>query len=163
MPGKQPLTRPQVRGVAQIACGRNFTVLLLASGEVRACGSNSCGQLGIGTAPVGEATEERPSGQVHGDNTGRADSTSIPMQIMSGHHVIGVACGAFHTLCLTVNRDIYRYVVNIQSTHDTPPAPFPGPVPGAASLVCTVSTQAPPRHGMPSLYTATGDMRKVLA
>lgn len=54
----------QVRGVADIAVGRNFTILLLSNGEVRACGSNSCGQLGVGTAPAGEASEERPSGQV---------------------------------------------------------------------------------------------------
>ena len=53
--------------VADIACGRHFTVVLLAHGAVLVGGDNSCGQLGLGTTALGKpAKGSHEATQVHG-------------------------------------------------------------------------------------------------
>ncbi|OTF82930.1 RCC1 domain containing protein [Euroglyphus maynei] len=69
------------RKIVEFSAGRNHILARSKNGKIFACGSNEFGQLGI-----------------YG-----SESINIPIQIgaLQNEHIIGIACGAFHSLALT--------------------------------------------------------------
>ena len=49
--------------IYDVACGKDFTFVILANGVLYAMGQNHCGQLGLGTAACGEVSHKTPDGQ----------------------------------------------------------------------------------------------------
>ena len=91
--------------VVDIACGRHFTVVLLAHGAVLVGGDNSCGQLGLGTTALGKpAKGSHEATQVHGICSGAAEACRVPrvLPAMQDKRVTAVACGA----CCTGGRSV---------------------------------------------------------
>jgi RCC1 and BTB domain-containing protein len=76
-------------GVRQIACGSGHTVVLTTEGEVYTWGRGDDGRLG------------------HGDNGWKY----VPRitQSLSGHIVVQVTCGSYHTAAVTSNGDLYTW------------------------------------------------------
>jgi len=70
--------------LAGVACGAKHTVFCTSRGRVLACGSNSNGQLGLGT-PADDDLVLRPE----------------MLSALSGTRVVAVACGFAHTLFLS--------------------------------------------------------------
>ena len=73
--------------VAQVACGGEHTVLLLASGQVLSFGSNTHGQLGRHFDSLWAAREDTP----------------LRVPVPSNERVVQVACGDQHTVMLLSN------------------------------------------------------------
>mmetsp|Transcript_15896 Transcript_15896/g.37727 ORF Transcript_15896/g.37727 Transcript_15896/m.37727 type:complete len:498 (-) Transcript_15896:130-1623(-) len=69
--------------VRTAGCGNSFSVIALDANEVLSCGSNECGQLGIG------ATEDES-----------VDELQVLPQL-EDEEFVEVACGFDHTVCLT--------------------------------------------------------------
>jgi len=76
-------------GVRQIACGSGHTVVLTTEGEVYTWGRGDDGRLG------------------HGDNGWKY----VPRitQSLSGHTVVQVTCGSYHTAAVTSNGDLWTW------------------------------------------------------
>lgn len=79
-------TIPLKLPVTSVASGSRHSLLVLNDGTVAACGSNSCGQLGL-------------------DNDGR--DSEVPVVIESLHNVVQVQCGEAHSLALTGDGQVY--------------------------------------------------------
>lgn len=75
--------------VIQVACGYHHFLMLTEDGKVYVCGRNEYGQLGFGN---------------------RVPST-IPIYLKSlqGIPVMQIACGAYHSLILTVSGNIFSF------------------------------------------------------
>ncbi|CAK0830176.1 unnamed protein product, partial [Prorocentrum cordatum] len=68
-----------------VGCGANFTLFVTRGGAALwGCGSNRCGQLGLGAAD--RAAHEAP------------ERLDFPRR---GDEIVGLACGSNHALCLT--------------------------------------------------------------
>jgi secretion-regulating guanine nucleotide exchange factor len=74
--------------IRKVACGWDFSVVLLSNGTVYGCGSNAFGQLGLS------------------ENTKRC-SIFTPLVVESSIFVIDVSCGMRHTLLLDKNGNVY--------------------------------------------------------
>lgn len=76
-------------GVRQIACGSGHTVVLTTEGEVYTWGRGDDGRLG------------------HGDNGWKY----VPRitQSLSGHVVVQVTCGSYHTAAISSNGDLFTW------------------------------------------------------
>ena len=83
---RAPLERPP-GPVAQVACGGEHTVLLLATGQVMAFGSNTHGQLGRHFDSLWAMREDTP----------------LRVPVPPGEQVVQVACGDRHTVMLLGN------------------------------------------------------------
>jgi hypothetical protein len=81
-----PLER-RCGAVAQVACGAEHTVLLLASGEVLSFGQNLCGQLGRSFESLWSVREDTP----------------LRVPVPSAERVVQIACGDEHTVMLLDN------------------------------------------------------------
>ena len=75
--------------VADIACGLNYTLLLLHNGTVLSWGVNESGALG------------------HGDKSDRGTSESI--HTLLSIVIVQIACGSSHSLCLSDNGDLWTF------------------------------------------------------
>lgn len=76
-------------GIRQIACGSGHTVVLTTDGEVFTWGRGDDGRLG------------------HGDNGWKYVPRII--QSLTGHVVVQVTCGSYHTAAVTSNGDLYTW------------------------------------------------------
>jgi len=83
---RAPLERPP-GPVAQVACGGEHTVLLLATGQVMAFGSNTHGQLGRHFDSLWAMREDTP----------------LRVPVPPGEQVVQVACGDRHSVMLLGN------------------------------------------------------------
>ena len=86
---KNAIMPERVRGlphkvkVTNVSSGGNHTGIVTEDGKLWICGSNIHDKLGL-----------------EGITTG-SKKTFKPVELMSQHRVIHVACGDYHTLCLT--------------------------------------------------------------
>ncbi|XP_065057220.1 uncharacterized protein LOC135685268 isoform X1 [Rhopilema esculentum] len=79
------LRRSQVKDVA---CGARHTMYLTERGLVYASGANNRGQLGLGSKV----------------------ETSVPQQVTKLPNLVkSIACGSFHSLCLSEEGDVYNW------------------------------------------------------
>ncbi len=78
--------------VVQIACGYNFFLALTEDGKVFIMGSNDYGQLGIGN----NITQTSP----------------IYLKSLQGIPVQQIACGAYHSIVLTMSGNIFAFGKN---------------------------------------------------
>ena len=74
--------------IRKVACGWDFSIILLSNGTVYGCGSNAFGQLGLS------------------ENTKRC-SIFTPLVVELNIFVIDVSCGMRHTLLLDKNGNVY--------------------------------------------------------
>ena len=74
--------------IRKVACGWDFSIILLSNGTVYGCGSNAFGQLGLS------------------ENTQRC-SIFTPLVVELNIFVIDVSCGMRHTLLLDKNGNVY--------------------------------------------------------
>ena len=74
--------------IRKVACGWDFSIILLSNGTVYGCGSNAFGQLGLS------------------ENTKRC-SIFTPLAVELNIFVIDVSCGMRHTLLLDKNGNVY--------------------------------------------------------
>ncbi|KAH7638224.1 rcc1 domain containing protein [Dermatophagoides farinae] len=84
------------RKIVEFSAGRNHILARSKNGKIFACGSNEFGQLAL---PLDDYA---------------GSSINIPQQIQSlrNEHIIGIACGAFHSLALTKRGIIYGWGFN---------------------------------------------------
>ena len=68
--------------ITQISCGNNFTLFLTSRNEVKACGNNQLGQLGI-------------------NKTNKNDLWFKPVAVNIGEQIGQVSAGDTHSLFLT--------------------------------------------------------------
>ncbi|XP_013926082.1 PREDICTED: secretion-regulating guanine nucleotide exchange factor [Thamnophis sirtalis] len=81
--------------VIQVACGWDFTVILVGKGQVFSCGSNSFGQLGIA------------------DISGRC---TIPAMIKSlQDKIINIAAGLRHAVAVAENGSVFQWGIGMAS------------------------------------------------
>ena len=75
--------------IARVACGKNHSAAVTASGDVYAWGLNDCGQLGLGQA------------------ASKNQTTPAKVEALSGIGVTQLSCGEYHTLALTAEGEVY--------------------------------------------------------
>ncbi len=80
--------------IVQISAGYYFFMFLTNDGRVYVMGNNKYGQLGIGTL--------------------QSTSLGIPVELASLHGIpiIQIACGAYHSMVLTVSGNIFSFGKN---------------------------------------------------
>lgn len=111
-----PMVVQSLGGVVgrQICCGDDHTVLLASDGTTYAWGRGVFGQTGQG----------------HTDNVCRPQLVRGALQ---GQHIVQVAAGGRHTLCLTASNQVYAFGCNDSGQLAAPPCdsqPTPLLVPG---------------------------------
>lgn len=85
-----PTLVPTVKKAVQVAAGNGSSAALTAEGRVYTWGYGEYGQLGCGNAEIANATPTQ---------TSRMGSGSVD----------SIACGAYHTLCVNHNGDLYAW------------------------------------------------------
>ena len=83
--------------VSAVACGFEHSLAALAPGGVVAWGSDEYGQCGVGKPPAEEMALK--------------DFYSNPkiVRVLKGVQVRAVACGAYHSLCLTMDSAVFAW------------------------------------------------------
>lgn len=137
------------RGVSSIACGDTHTLAVMQSGALLAFGRNQNGQLGTGT---------------------QQDSLrAVPVEGLAGERVLGAACGAEHSTCVTESGKVFgwgwgRYGNLGIGTCEDACAPLPS---------CTQSTAVRstrcilrrcvlrPRGSLPAMFTVCPTMKGI--
>ncbi|KAA8491669.1 Ultraviolet-B receptor UVR8 [Porphyridium purpureum] len=107
----------------QVACGRDFTLILTDTGDVYSCGADDFGQLG--------------NGRSHGERFVR-----LPKKVLLGHanHVIRIAAGDYHAVATDSQGALFSWgynrdgqLGNGEKTDTAIPKPVVLPSPGASS------------------------------
>lgn len=85
----RPVSALAGQRVAAVACGDTHTLVLLDQGKLLAFGRGQNGQLGLG----------------------RREDSLAPQEVttLSGSEVVGIACGAEHSLCVTATGKAYAW------------------------------------------------------
>ncbi|XP_022919461.1 probable E3 ubiquitin-protein ligase HERC4 isoform X2 [Onthophagus taurus] len=81
------------RHIIQIACGANHNIALASNGEIFSWGSNTYGQLGVGTKT-------------------QLESTPIMIGSLSGVPISFIACGFYHTFVLSKSGGVFGWGKN---------------------------------------------------
>ena len=82
--------------VKDVACGTRHALFCMKDGSVFACGANNRGQLG-----TAEETE-----------------TNIPTKVTKIQHIVTkIACGSFHSVCLTGKQPLSKLIRNHNHYH----------------------------------------------
>ena len=91
---KKPTLIKSVHSIHSIACGEEHTIFLTRDREVYACGRNNNGQIG-----VKKSTERLVT----------------PTKLYLLENIVSVACGAYHTLVLNLEGEVYSFGNNSSS------------------------------------------------
>jgi hypothetical protein len=105
--------------ITQVACGHDHTVVIAASGEAYAVGSNEFGQLGLGEHPTHESAEQLSPAQAAQHESSPSKSSPVKpgqpgivafrLVKISGIKMVMAACGRQFTLLLSELRDVFSF------------------------------------------------------
>ena len=87
------------------ASGRAHTIVLKQDGSVWAFGSNTYGQLGIGTAD--NVIQNVPQRLTFFDDLRKVEESSDGTLISTGENVVKVYAGEYHSVALTDKSNVY--------------------------------------------------------
>ncbi len=92
------------------ASGRAHTIVLKQDGSVWAFGSNTYGQLGIGT--VDNVIQNVPQRLTFFDDLRKVEESSDGTLISTGENVVKVYAGEYHSVALTDKGNVYTWGLN---------------------------------------------------
>lgn len=90
---QEPVQSLDNYNIVQLACGISHSIAINEWGQAYAWGSNTVGQLGI-------------------ENINYHQTLPKIIKEISTKHIVQIACGDFHSLCLTNNGELYSWGSN---------------------------------------------------